>query len=175
MRLNNNQRSTSDKKRGFTLMEMLVYIGVLSIIVLALSFFIVWSINSTNKARTMREALYNTRRAIEIMTYEIREAKSISSDSTTAHLYLENATTTEFYLCDTASTTICQRKGSGEPILLTSDKVEVKKLEFKQIATSTTTPSVQIVLTIDYKNPSGIPEYQASVSATTTVSLRSYQ
>jgi len=174
MHSNKNKKEKTGNEKGFTLMEMLVYIGVLSILILALSFFIVWSINSTNKARTMREALYNTRRAIEIMTYEIREAKIISPNSTTTHLYLENTTTTEFYLCDTASTTICQKKGSGEPILLTSDKVEVKKLEFKQIATNTTTPSVQISLTVSYKNPSNVPEYQTSVDATTTVSIRGY-
>jgi len=161
-------------KEGFTLVEILVYISTLSIIILALSFFIVWSIQTTNKSKAMREALYNTRMSIEIMTHEIREAKSLSSSSTATHLYLVNTTTTEFYLCETASTTLCQKKGSGDPVLLTSDKVEVKNLKFQKIENTTTTPSIQISLTIDYKNPSNLPEYQASASVTSTVSLRSY-
>lgn len=159
------------KDAGFTLIEILVYIGTLSIIVSALSFFIVWSVHSTNKAKAMREALYNTRRSIEIMTHEIREAKSISSESNTTHIYLENTTTTEFYL---VASTLYQKTGSLEPVALTSNNVEVNNLEFKQVATATSTPSIQISLTINYKNPVNLPEYGASVNTTSTVSLRSY-
>ena len=155
-------------------MEVLVYIGVLSIIVWAIASFTLWSIHSATKAKAMRETLYNTRRSMEIMTYEIKKAKSISSISTAAHLYLENTTTTEFYLCGAASATLCQKKGSEAPIFLTSDKVEVNNLEFIQIATSTTTPSVQINLKINYKNPADRPEYRALINLTSTASLRNY-
>lgn len=167
MKLNN-------KKGGFTLIEVLAYIGVFSIIVIAIISFVLWSVHSSIKTRVMRETLYNTRRSLEIMTYEIKTAKSISASSTVKHLYLENATTTEFYLCGSASSTLCQKKGAGDPAYLTSDKVEVKNLEFIKIATSTTTPSIQINLKVNYKNPTGRPEYKASVNATSTASLRSY-
>jgi len=159
------------KDAGFTLIEILVYIGTLSIILSALSFFIVWSVHSANKAKAMREALYNTRRSIEIMTHEIREAKIISSSSTATHIYLENTTTTEFYL---VASNLYQKTGSLEPVALTSNNVEVKNLEFKQVATATSTPSIQISLTINYKNPVNLPEYGASVNTTSTASLRSY-
>jgi len=162
------------QKTGFTLMEILVYIGVLSIIVVVISSFLLWLSSSTTKARAMREVLDNARRVVEIMTYEIKKAKSVSSTSTATHLFLENATATEFYLCGTASTTLCLKKESESPVNLTSDKVEIKNLTFTQIATATTTPSVQINLKVDYKNPGDIPEYQASVSITSTVSLRNY-
>ena len=155
-------------------MEILVYIGVLSIIVVVISSFLLWLSSSTTKARAMREVLDNNRRAMEMMTYEIIRAKSISQTSTATHLYLENTTTSQFYLCGTASTTLCFKEGSESPISLTSDKVEIKNLTFTQIATATTTPSVQINLKVDYKNPGDIPEYQASVSITSTVSLRNY-
>ena len=162
------------QKTGFTLMEILVYIGVLSIIVVVISSFLLWLSSSTTKARAMREVLDNARRVVEIMTYEIKKAKSVSSTSTATHLFLENATATEFYLCGTASTTLCLKKEFESPVNLTSDKVEIKNLTFTQIATATTTPSVQINLKVDYKNPGDIPEYQASVSITSTVSLRNY-
>jgi len=57
---------------------------------------------------------------------------------------------------------------------LTSDNVEVKSLEFNQVATTSTIPSIQIVLRVDYKAPTERAEYQASVKLISTVSLRSY-
>jgi len=158
--------------KGFTLIEILVYIGVLSIITLSLSYFIIWSIHSANKIETMREVLYNERRTSEIMAHEIREAKSVSSSSTATYLSLEktDGTFIDFYL---ASSTLYQKEGSGNPVALTSAQVEIKNLEFKQVISSTT-PSVQITLQIDYKNPLSLPQYQSSINATSTVCLRSY-
>lgn len=162
------------RNKGFTLTEILVYIAVLAIIVLAVSSFFLWTVHSNAKVKAMREVLDNSRGAMEIMSYEIKEAKTISSTSTSTHLYLENTTTTEFYLCGVASTTLCEKKGAQDPIELTSDKVEVKNLTFTQVATTPTFPSIQINLKIDYKNPQNRPELKASVNTTSTVSLRVY-
>ena len=167
-------------KSGFTLMEILIYIAVLAIIVLAVSAFLTWSIKSNAKTEAMREVSDNARRAMEIMTYEIREAKSIytlTSTSTqfsleTTHYLPEGETFTyiDFYLCDS---NLCLKKESQNPISLTSDSVEVKNLVFDQIITGEA-PSIQINLKIDYKNPNKRPEYQASVELNSTASLRSY-
>ena len=168
-------------KKGFTLTEVLIYLGVLMIIILAVSSFFLWITRSNTKAKTMRETLDNSRRAMEIMTYEIREAKSIYTPTTTSTQlsletvhYLpegEKATYVDFYLCEER---LCLKKEGQNPIALTSNNVEVKNLEFSQIATTSTAPSIQINLKIDYKAPSAKPEYQASVNTTSTASLRSY-
>jgi prepilin-type N-terminal cleavage/methylation domain-containing protein len=168
-------------KKGFTLTEVLVYIAVLSIIILAVSGFLSWIMKSNTKAKVIRETQDNARRAMEIMTYEIKEAKSIytpTSTSTQISLvtthYLpegENTTYIDFYLCQKR---LCLKKESQNPIALTSDRVEVNNLEFTQIATTSTIPSIQISLKIDYITPAARPEYQASFTATSTASLRSY-
>jgi type II secretory pathway pseudopilin PulG len=62
---------------GFTLIEMLVYIATLAIVILAVSYFFLWAIHSNTKTKVMRETLDDARRSMEIMTYNIREAKSI--------------------------------------------------------------------------------------------------
>ena len=175
-------------QKSFTLIEMLVYIAVLAIITVAVSSFFLWFIHSNTKARAMRETLDNARRAVEMMTYEIKEAKSIYTPTTTStQLSLESTkhlpegektTYIDFYLCGTQ---LCFKREpvssiatSSKPLALTSDQVEVKNLVFSQIATISTNPSVQINLKIDYKNPADRPEYQASVNLTSTASLRSY-
>ena len=64
-------------KKSFTLIEVLIYIAVLAIIVSVASSFFLWVIRANTKTKAMREVLDNTRRAMEIMTYEIKEAESI--------------------------------------------------------------------------------------------------
>jgi len=167
------------KGAGFTLIEILIYIGVLAIIVASVYGILSWSTKSNTKAKAMREVTDNSRRAMEIMSYEIKEAKSIyTPTSTSTQLSLqtlhhlptgESFTYIDFFLCEER---LCLKKESQDPIVLTSDRVEINNLEFLQIAT--TTPSIQISLKIDYKNPYDRPELRASIDATSTASLRSY-
>lgn len=174
-----------NSREGFTLLEILIYIAVLAVVILGVHALLIWTIHSNTKAKVMREVLDNSRRAMEIMTHEIREAKSIyTPTSTSTQLSLETKhylpegesfTYIDFYLCGTASTTLCLKKESQAPIALTSDEVEVNDLVFTQlIATSTVPSSIQIHLKIDYKNPYDRPELLASINTTSTASLRVY-
>jgi type II secretory pathway pseudopilin PulG len=167
-------------RKGFTLIETLVYIGVLTIIVGVVFSFLIWSVRSSTKIKVMREVSDNARRAMEIMVYEIKEARNIYTPTTTSTqlslktlYYLptgEDTTYIDFYICGTQ---LCLKKESQNPITLTSDNVEVSNLVFSRIVTGQI-PSVQIELEIDYKNLSGRPEYQASANLKSTASLRSY-
>lgn len=172
-------------KKGFTLMEALIYIGVLAIIISAVSSFFLWITRSNTKVRAMRETLDSARQAMEIMSHEIKEAKSIYTptsifSTSTSQISLEttkylpegeNRTYVDFFLCEKR---LCLKKEGQNPITLTLDNVEVKSLEFNQVATTSTIPSIQIVLRVDYKAPAERAEYQASVKLISTVSLRSY-
>ncbi len=175
-----SQAKTTKSGAGFSLIEVLVYVGVLSIILAAIFSFLTWSVHSSAKAKVMKETSDNARRAMQIMIYEIKEARNIylpTSTSTQLSLetfhYLpggERTTYVDFYLCGTQ---LCLKKESQNPIALTSDKVEVSNLAFTRVVTDQT-PSVQIELKIDYKNPYSRPERQASVNLKSTASLRSY-
>jgi prepilin-type N-terminal cleavage/methylation domain-containing protein len=172
-------------RKGFTLVEILIYIAVLAIIISAVSSFILWQIASGAKSRAIRETQYNAERALSIITQEIREAKGVYGPTSLfnvnpGQLSLENAkylpvgetaSYIDFFLCETR---LCLKKESQSPVALTSDRVQVSNLVFSQIATTSTAPSIQINLKIDYKTASARPEYQSSFSATTTASLRSY-
>jgi len=173
MMLKNTQKS-------FTLAEILVYLGVFSIIITVVISFILWMTRSNTKTKVMRETLNCAERAMKIMAYEVKEAESVYSPTTTSSQlslktkkYLpagENRSYIDFYLCDSR---ICFKKESQDPIFLTSDSIEVNNLAFTQVRSGNSS-SVQIDLTVNYKNPTNRPEYEASVHLTSTTSLRNY-
>ena len=169
---------------GFTLLEVLVYIAILATVVLVISSFLIWAVRTNTKNKVMAETLDNARRTMEIMVYEIKEAESIYTltsvfETDPGQLSLETkkylpvgetSTYIDFYLCENH---LCLKKESQDTLSLTSDRVEVKNLIFNRIITNNI-PSIQIDLKVDYKGITGRPEYQASVSLRSVVSLRSY-
>ncbi len=156
------------KSWGFTLVEVVVFVAMFSIISLAVVSSLFWMNNSNSKTKADREAGENARRAMEIITYEIRGAKSIYTPTTTSNqLSLEtsrylpvgaNDTFIDFFLCGSA---ICLKKEFQSPVSLTSDDVQVTNLQFSQVLNGTTS-SVKINLTV------------SSVTLTSTASLRNY-
>jgi type II secretory pathway pseudopilin PulG len=160
---------------GFTLIEILVYIVILGILMIAISSFLIWSNRSNIKAKVMRETLEDASRAMDIMVREIKEAKSVYTPTTNSSQlsletinYLpanEQVTYIDFFLCGSS---LCFKKESQDLVSITKDNVA-----FTRIVSGNST-SVQIVLGMNYKNPSNRPEYQATVNLTSAASLRSY-
>jgi type II secretory pathway pseudopilin PulG len=171
--------------RGFTFIEVLAYIAVLTIIISVVSVFIFWQINSGVKSMAIRETQYNVERALAVITQEIREAKSVyiptgAFDINPGQLSLETAkylpagetlSYIDFFICGTR---LCFKKESQNPLAITSDRVKISSLVFSEINTTSTAPSIQINLKIDYRATSTRPEYQSSFEATSAASLRSY-
>jgi len=176
---NNKQKKQEFEQKGFTMTEVLVYIGILSVIILIISSFVLWSIQSNTKARIIRETLDSARRTMDMITKETREAKSVYSPTTTSsQLSLETkrnlpqgeeSSFVDFFICDTQ---LCLKKESQDPIAITAKNVEVSSLSFTKVGTAPS--SVQIDLTLNYKNPQNRTEYNFSTNLTSTVSLRSY-
>jgi prepilin-type N-terminal cleavage/methylation domain-containing protein len=162
--------------QGFTLIEVLVYIVIVSIVLLLVSAFIFYFIQSNEEARADREVLENARRVLEEVTYEIQGAKGVYTPTTgTNQLSLETArylpageTTTyiDFFVCGTR---ICLKKESQNPIYLTSDSVQVASLTFTQVVTN---GAVSIKTTVALQSKEMIKNVQPSVSVTSTAALR---
>jgi len=64
-------------KKGFTLIEMLIYIGILTIIILFTIYFVSWGIKMSAKSKASQEVLENAKLAMEKIVFEIRGAKEI--------------------------------------------------------------------------------------------------
>lgn len=166
--------------RGITIVEILVGIGIISVIMLTIISLVMWINYYGSKTRAEREVFENARRALEAITHEIRGAKSVYSPTTTSNQlslettrYLpadENYTFVDFFICGTA---LCFKKELESPIAITSESVEVSSIQFYQVVNGSRT-SVYVNLTVDYKNPNVGSGNYGSVSMTSAASLRSY-
>jgi len=165
---------------GFSLLEVLVSVSIFSIILLTIISFIFLIGYYNSKTKAERETWENGQRVLEQVINEIRRAKGIYTPTTTQNqLSLETTkylpqdevgTFIDFFVCGSA---LCVKKESQNPVALTSESVQISNLSFVQIANGLF-PSVQITLTVGYKNPVGGPGGNVSVTLTSTASLRSY-
>lgn len=171
-------------KTGFTLIEMLIYIALVSIIISAIVFFGIWAIQVGAKTKANSEVLANARRAMETMVYEIRKSASVytptsvfdlnpgqlSLEQTNAAGASETASFIDFFLCGQA---LCLKREKANPITLTNNSVRVTNLTFSQRLNSINAPSIKITLSLTSAS-STRPEDTATIELITAANLRSY-
>jgi prepilin-type N-terminal cleavage/methylation domain-containing protein len=175
---------TKKQRSGFSLIEMLVYVSVLAILMIALSELFFWIVRNQNKIRAIHEATNDASLVIESIAKEIKSGQNVylptsvfDSDAgqlslkTTAGLPQgETGAYLDFYLCQSR---LCLKKEGQLPVALTSDLVEIKKLRFSRAVTGGK-ESIHLIVQADFKNPGNIAEKRASVILDAVASLRDY-
>ena len=183
---NNQQTKSKNSRIGFTLIEIVVYIAVIGIIGGMILSSIIWGIRINNELKVKEEILGNASQAMETMIYEIREAKNIivpisHFDNHPGQLCLETtkyilpgeeAAYVDFYIDD--NDRLCLKRENQIPALLTSDKVKVTSLVFTNLTSLDPFSSIQISLTIEYKELFKESKYKRSINLTSTAAPRSY-
>ena len=174
------QQLRHKKNTGFTMIEVLISVGIFALILLMIVSVVFWMNYYNSKTKADSQVQENARRVMEVMAYEIKGAKGVYTSTTTSNQlsletlhYLPNDETTtyiDFFLCGSA---ICLKKESQNPVTITSDTVQASSLQFIQI-TNGTSPSVKINLTLSNVNPVNDASHASSVNLTSTVALRSY-
>ena len=167
---------------GFTLIEVLIYSGLLVIISTLVVSFLVQIVNLSETSRRSGEELDNAQKTMDVIEQEVRHALSIYTptsvfDNDAGQLSLEttrdlpadeNSTYVDFYL-DGGGVFL---KREGEPTqLITGEKINVTKLRFTNLS-SGTSAAVKITLTAQFKEP--ISFGSKPVTLESTASLRSY-
>lgn len=170
-------------KKGFTLIEILLYVAILGLLIGAVSAFLLFTIRSQAKTRQEREVLFEATRAMDSITREIQGADGVYApasifETNPGQLSLatgnmppagETSTYVDFFQCGTQ---ICQKRESQNPVAITSNSVKVQNLVFYLVNSAGNAPSVQIQLTLATNTVSQRPDYQAVFSLTSSASLR---
>ncbi len=162
--------------KGFSLIEILIYLAIIALIVVVLANFAINFFSAKTKAETMREVEQNMRFAQEKMTRTIRNAAGINSP-----IFGSSASSLSLSMADGAKDpTIFQvsggqltiKEGVSSAVAITSSKVNVSSLTFTNVSYAGTKGTVRIEITIDYNNPASQPDYQYQLSESTSATVR---
>lgn len=163
-------------KKSFTLIELLLYIGLMAV-VLNVGIYFVWQIiGAKTKNLAHLEVEKNLILSLEKISYETKRAKSLEKPQPqgqeTSELVLRrpNSSLIRFYLLNNRLFLENPSNPSGpEPI--TNERTKVDELIFRNL--SSALPGVfQVKIKVSYNNPSQRNEYQAEISAQKTITLR---
>lgn len=172
-----NRRLTARNREGFSLLELLIYVAVLSIVMVMISSTFIALNRGSSQSEIRSEVNSNLRFAIEKIGQDVRAASSVSTPatagatSTTLVLMVSSATTTY----DVSSGQLRRQVGTSTPEVLTSDAVTVNtpvftRLENTNTVLGKTIVSIEADLTI--QNSGTSPDETFSARKRTTVSLR---
>lgn len=163
-------------KKGFTLVELLIYIAILGVVLVVITGFF-WNIAlGYIKESAYQELQYNGRFALTKITQEIRRAKSIIDPlqgSTSNRLVLEMLDNSqEVFELDQGNLVVVKNNNKAS---ITTKQVVIDNLNFANMSNDNDFGIVKIDINLSYSNPGKIPAYQADINLSTTVSLLNKQ
>jgi type II secretory pathway pseudopilin PulG len=164
-------------KKGFTLVEMILYVSVCSILLLTISTFLSFLLGARIRSQAITEVNQQGFRAMNMMALTVRNGRSVETPlvgDTTSSLSL---TTKDSLLnptiFDVASGTLRIKEGSGVPIPLTNSRVVISNLSFQNLSATTSSDRIiRISFTIDYGNISGKDEYSFTKTFIESATMR---
>ena len=175
----------NNKKSGFTLVEMLMYVAIITIVGSVIVVFIPQLTRKNAYLQAKSEVLDNMTSAIGIMAREIKHSSTVYAPTTVfavspGQLSLEtyyntipteDTTFVDFYLDDNR---LYVKREEQEAELLVSDKIKITSLIFTNLNAGGNYPVIRIVLTASYDSPSQEVLEQSRITLTSTVSAREY-
>lgn len=163
-------------KRGFTLIEVIIYAIVVTLILIVVINFTWTIIQGQRKNTSHQEVEQNGHLLLEIISRNIRSAQAINSptignsgEALSLSMSEAEKNPTIFDLSDGV---LRIKQGLSGPFNLTTNQVEIKNLSFINLSRTDQPQVIKIFFTLAYKNPSGQFEYRAEADFTTTITLR---
>ncbi len=158
------------KLAGFTLLESILYLAIVSIILTSISYLVLDMLGGQTKTYAGEEINYNVRQISNSLNRDIKSAQDISSltASTLVLVIPGNIITYDF---DLENKKLTRRLGAGQLLDVNSLAVEATG-SFSDLSYLGRTKNVGISLELSYKNPGNLPDYRASTTANFAVELR---
>ena len=162
--------------RGFTLLELLLYISIAGVILLVVSIFLSALLQSRIKNQTVSEVEQQGAYVMQLITQTIRNAEGITSPAqgiSNTSLTLDVADLTDDPTAfDLSSGVIRITEGVGSPVNLTNSRINASGLSFQNLSKTDTAGIIRIIFTLTHINPEGRNEYNFSKTFYGSASLR---
>lgn len=168
---------TYSTDRGFTLVELLLYVSIASFVLLVTSVFLSPLVQSRVKNQTIAEVEQQGLSLMQSMTHTIRNADAINSpaqgvaDAVTlsVNTIVAGNNPTIF---DLAGTVLQMKEGAAASVPLSNSRVSVSGLSFSNVSRTGTPGTVRIQFTLTHVNPEGRNEYDFSKTFIGSATLR---
>jgi len=147
---------------GFTLIEIILYIGLASFILLSVSVLLGTVLVSRVKGGVAQEIEQQGIQVMQIMTQSIRNAENILSPLpglSESVLSLDVASEPEPIIFDVLSEAVRVSEDGSSFLPLTSSRVKVSNLTFQNVSRAGTPGVIRIKFDLSYKNPENRPEF----------------
>lgn len=157
------------KQHGFTLIELIVYLAIASIILVSISYLIIDIISGQSKSVADREVNYNARVIGQMLSRDVRSASAIgsfASDAVTLTMPGDDITYTF-----TGSNTFTRQVGAAAAETIHSDRVEVTG-SFAELSRFGRSLNLSSEIIVQHKNPSNLPDFNASSTVQFSTQLR---
>lgn len=172
------------KKSAFTLIEVILYIMIVSVISVTMIATLFEVIKTRVAAEREREILENGRYAVSAMVKAIRAGHEVATGTgsethpAAMRVYLDESNTTFFDLDTNVKAVLLDGNvhiirylqynlNAGTPIQITSNSVNVQLFTLQQLTSATEPTSIQIRMILEYADGAG-----ETVLSQTSVSLR---
>lgn len=164
------------KNKGFTLIELILYIGIAAVLLAVISLFLSTVIKSRLKQQSMTEVEAQGLQIMEQITHALRNAEEISNPSpgnSGDTLALSNSDGSQILtIFDLNGTQLQVTELSGGAIPLNNNRIGVSNLNFSNLSRSDTPGLIQTQFTLSHTNNSGRNEYTYAKTFQTSTSLR---
>ena len=164
------------QSKGFTLVELLLYVGITGTLLLLISPFFLALSESRVRNQVVGEVEQQGLQVMHVMTQAIRNAENInlpipgvSSPSLSLDVVNVLDDPTMFAI---SSGALYVTEGSSGEIALSNSRVIVSDLLFQNFSRADTPGIVQVQFTVTHINPEGRNEYNYSKTFYGTASLR---
>jgi len=164
------------KGAGFTLIELLLYTAVASTMLLMISVFLSFLLESRIKNQTIAEVNQQGLQAMQLIAQTARNAEAIASPAqgaSASSLALDvTAIANDPTIFDLASGAIRIKEGINPAVALTNSRIAASGLAFQNLSRAGTPGTVRIQFTITHLNPEGRNEYSFTKTFIGSATLR---
>jgi len=168
--------SIENKKPGFTLMEVILYLALIAIVVTVFSSLLYLIMSSKVKAQTIREVEFQGQLIIDNIDKSIKNSFSVNSPlpgNTQASLSLNTyQVVNNPTIYSLSSNQVNVQEASNPAISLNTSEYPVTNLTFTNVANTDSPDIIKIQFTISRQNPNNRQEFNYSKNFYGTISTR---
>lgn len=169
-------QQTPGKPNAFTLIELLLYMGISTSLLLAVSFFLSLTLQSRIKQQTIAEVEQQGAQTLQYMLQALRNAESVQTPALgtqASSLLLDMADPGKdptIFSNDEGAIRITE--GGGASLSLTSSRLVASELMFSNLSRSGTPGTIRIRFLLTHRNPEMRNEFDFSKEFVGSASLR---